>query len=438
MNRFDFSSVSTLKIKESFFTGFILSAACFVALSLYYVFFIAQEYNYMGFVFQPSVGRLVLTWIVFIMSFMVSALLLKREPFLFSIFILLVLFFYIPNAIIFSFGNTGYDLIVSNTVFLLFFPLGGLMKFNIPQVSSFRGNNSAILILLALIPFIWILFKTGHTLNFNTLLLKEIYKTREEFSRNLSGLTNYSYHLLTKCILPVTIVLSLSEKRYFQSFVPLSMLLVLYLISGNKLVYFSSIMVLFFYFTGRGFMGKVNGFLLMLLLMLLIFPFLDFLMLDQPVLSGTFINRMLFIPALLNTFYFEFFDGRPLWFAESNLFSWFNPSPFDKPVGFVIIEHFWNEENVYGNNGIISDGFMNAGWTGVLLFSFFFSILFAFLNSLKLSPSYFGIYFSFVFIFLSAPFFSVFITGGLFLFMLIAVCCLRNPASALPDKKLAA
>lgn len=434
LNMHDLPGTIQWKIKKDFAIGFGLSAACFFILSLYYAFLIVPKYEYMGFALIPSASRTMLTWSLFFCLFGIAFKLLKNEDFLFSIFVLLVFFFFIPNAILFSYGNAEFGLLIANTILLFFFPFSGVMKFKIPKLKNSGKYNSMAIILIALVPFAWIVLKAGTAINFKTLLLDEIYETRDEFSRHISGFANYSFHLLTKCILPVAIVLSLSEKKYKLSLVPVIMLLILYLMSGNKLVYFTTLIVVFFYFTGKSFSGKANGFLLLMASMMLAFPFIDFLLLDQPVMSGTFINRMLFIPALLNSFYFDFFNGQPLWFAESNLFSWFVNSPFDKPAGFVIIEHFWNEEGVYGNNGIISDGFMNAGWAGVIFFSMAFTVSFSFLNSLNLSRAYFGIYFSFVFVFLSAPFFSVFITGGLLLFILLAIAFLRN-YTVLIDKK---
>lgn len=424
------------KIKRDFAIGLGLSAACFFILSCYYVFLIVPKYEYMGFTFNPSVARIVLTWCLFSFLFGLAFKLLRNEDFLFSIFALLIFFFFIPNAILFSYGNAPFSLLIANFILLSFFPLSGLIRFRIPEFKTFRKGSSAALILIALIPFAWILFKSGPAINLNTLLLKEIYETREEFGRYISGISSYLFHLLTKCILPVAIVYALSEKKYRLTFIPVCMLLILYLMSGNKLVYFTTLIVLFFYFTGKNFTGKMNGFLMLMLFLMLAFPFIDCLLLDQPVLSGTFVNRMLFIPALLNKFYFDFFDGRPIWFAESNLFSWFVHSPFDKPAGFVIIEHFWNEEGVYGNNGIVSDGFMNAGWMGVFIFSTAFTVLFSFLNSLKLNRSYFGVYFSFIFVFLSAPFLSVFITGGLLLFVFLAIFFLQNNTATIFKKSI--
>lgn len=426
MNIPDLSGTIQWKIKKEFIAGFGFCDACFFILSLYYVLLIVPKYNYMGFAYMPSVSRTILTWGLFSLLFGIAFKLLKNEGFLFSIFILLVFFFFIPNAILFSYGHAEFSPLIANTIFLIIFPLSGLIRFRIPEFKTFQKGNSAALILFALIPFAWILFKTGAAINFNTLLLKEIYETREEFSKHISGIANYSFHLLSKCILPVALVLSFTEKKYKLALIPVLMLLVLYLISGNKLVYFSTLIVLFFYFIGKSFTAKVNSFLFLIALLMMIFPFIDNLLLDQPVFSGTFINRMLFIPALLNRFYFDFFMDHHLWFAESNLFSWFIHSPFDKPAGFVIIEHFWNEEGVYGNNGIVSDGFMNAGWPGVFLFAAGFTVLFSFLKSLRLSQSYFGVYFSYVFVFLSAPFFSVFITGGLLVFILFGMFFLRS------------
>src|SRR5690606_5353196 len=160
--------------------------------------------------------------------------------------------------------------------------------------------------------------------------------------------------------------------------------------------------------------------------LLVVTPFLDNLVFGAPILGGTFVNRLLFIPALLSQWYFEFFDGNPYYFAESTFFNQLVESPYDMPIGFLLTKIYWGEPTVYANNGIVSDGFMNLGYIGVVLFSIIFTALFTLFNSLKLHIGYFGIFFSYVYLFLSAPLLSVFITGGVMIFIIKAILLLTN------------
>ena len=147
---------------------------------------------------------------------------------------------------------------------------------------------------------------------------------------------------------------------------------------------------------------------------------------EKPILSGTFVNRFLFIPALLTQWYFDFFEGKPFYFAESHLFNQVVNSPYYIPVGFLISKVYLHTTDAYANNGIVSDGFMNLGYIGVLLFSLIFSVVFGIFNSLNLNKGYFGLFFSIIYMILSVQFLSCFITGGILIFFILAVFLLRD------------
>ena len=101
---------------------------------------------------------------------------------------------------------------------------------------------------------------------------------------------------------------------------------------------------------------------------------------------------MLFLPSQLNFYYFDFFSGNPLYFAESNLFKMFVDYPFDKPIGYVISEAYFSSSGMNANNGIIGDGYMNLGYWGVALNVALVSLIFAFFNSMQLDSRYLGVF----------------------------------------------
>ncbi|MES2838627.1 MAG: hypothetical protein V4667_13945 [Bacteroidota bacterium] len=211
-------------------------------------------------------------------------------------------------------------------------------------------------------------------------------------------------------------------------------LLYLFVISGNKIVYFTSIIVIYFYYAGKNFSEKIGLFFILTLVVFSIFPIIDSQLFKTPILTGTFVNRMFFIPAVLTNFYFELFDGSPLLFAETHFFNLFVKSPYDMPIAFYISKIYWNGSDAYNNNGIVSDGFMNLGYFGVLLFSIIFTLLFSFFNSLNLHKGYFGLFFCYIFILLSAPLMTCLITGGLILFSLIALVVLKEKTPQLNNQ----
>lgn len=409
----------------------LLVLVVYIILELYYGLIITKTHPHLGFLFDFNILKFIVTKFLFVGLLLLSWQLFGKSKFLYAVFLLLIFFFYIPNAILFSFSNYSLPPFICTTFFVSFFVTSTYLIFKIPAFDTFKKYSGPFLIILSLLLLFPLVYKFRSSFNLNTLLLKDIYTTRALFSDQLKGYLAYLYHIEVKTLLPVALIFFMINKKPIYIAMYLIILLYLYVISGNKMVYFTSGLLLFFYYLGKDYTDKLRLFLLCTIALFVLFPLIDFLVLKrpQPLLIGTFVNRFLFIPALLTQWYFDFFKDHPFYFAESNFFSSFVKSPYDMPVGFLLTKIHWNEPTVYANNGIVSDGFMNLGYVGVVLFSAIFSLLFSFFNSLKLNIGYFGLFFAYIYVFLSAPFLSCFITGGILLFIPIAIFVLRSNSS---------
>jgi hypothetical protein len=215
------------------------------------------------------------------------------------------------------------------------------------------------------------------------------------------------------------------EKQRFLAFIGLFFLIYLFVISGNKAVYFTSIITIFFYFFGVRFLDKLSYFMIALLLSFPLIYIGDYLLNDY-LLRGTLIMRPFFFPALLNYCYFDYFKDLPLYFSENHLFSSIFTSPLETKSAILISNVYFQTDDMYANNGLISDGYMNLGYVGVFILSIVFSVLFMFFNSLKINPSYFGIFLILVFFFLSAPVFTVVVTGGVWILLFLMYISMKT------------
>lgn len=414
--------------QKSFIRSKLLLLVLMVVLELYYRFLIVPEYTHLGFRYNFNGVHFLISQLGLLALFLISWLLYNWSQFLYTIYLLLIFFFYIPNAILFAFAGGEYAPFLSNLFFVSSFVLSAYIPVKLPVFGKFNDYSTWIILGLSLMLILPIVYTYRSSINLNTLLLKDIYETRDVFSAKLSGLVNYFYHISVKTILPVALIFFMIRKKPVYIVLYFFILLYLFVISGNKFVYFTSIILVYFYYIGKDYQAKIQYFFLFTLLLFMIFPLLDygFIKAEKPILAGTFVNRFLFIPALLTQWYFDFFDGKPFYFAESHFFNQFVKSPYDMPVGFLISKTYLNTTDTYANNGIVSDGFMNLGYWGVGLFSLVFSALFAVFNSLKLHVGYYGLFFSYIYMILSAPLLSCFITGGILLFIFLAIFILRE------------
>ena len=375
-------------------------------------------------------SKYIITKVAFLALLAGAYTLYKRNKFLYTIYLLLITFFFIPNAILYSLGNTAPGPFISNTFFVAVFLITPYIKFPVPAVKIPQQYQSTLLIVIALLILLPIVLTFKLDINLKTLMLSDIYSTREIFSQKLTGYLAYFYNFEAKTIIPVALIYFMIQKKPVWIAVFIVILLYLFVISGNKLVYFTPMIVVFFYYIGKDYISKITYFFIITIALFALFPFIDSIIsADRPIMSGTFVNRLFFIPALLNDFYFDFFEGRPFFFAESHFFNHFFKSPYDMPVGFLITKEYWGAPVAFANNGIVSDGFMNLGYIGVVLFSFIFALLFSLFNSFNLHRGFYGLFFSYIYIILSVPLLSCFITGGILFFIVLCYTILNNKES---------
>ncbi len=413
-------------ISKKFLSIQFLLFLVYITLELYYKFFISIQFYYLGFHFDFSILKFIESKILYFILILLSYFLYNRSSFIFAIFVLLILFFYIPNAILFSYGDMIRGPVYSNFIFIFIFSIIASFKIKLNTIRIPKKYISLFFIILALLVFLPIFFVYGFKINLNTLLLKDIYKTRAIFSDKETSLIKYFYNWEVKAIIPLLLVYLLIQKKYFQSFFAFSILIYLFLISGNKIVYMTSIITMFFYFIGKDYTNKIIFFLAGILVLLTVLPIIDVFLLNNYLLRGTIVMRTFYFPSLLNYCYFDYFEHISLYFSENTPFNLFLDSPLEIKSARIISKVYFQNSDMYANNGVISDGFMNLGYFGVVLLSILVGTIFLFFNSFNLSSKYFGVFLAFVFLFLSLPTFTVLLTGGLWIFFIIAFFILRD------------
>jgi len=419
----------SFKIPVSIIVLPILLSIVYGLIELSYKLFIQPRYFYMGFNWEPNVKNYAITKFIFLCLLLFLNYLKKRSSFLLSIYLLLLFFFYIPNATLFALGNYSPTPFWANVFFITVFLFAPLLKYKLPTVTTPENFSAFFVFMLPLLAILPIAYTFQSQINTNTLLLKDIYVTRDAFSAKIAGLNNYLYNFLAKTFIPIALVYFLIKRKTILIWILVAMLLYLFLISGNKIVYLTTILLLLFYYSGRTYEKKLTTFFVLLIAALICFPLIDLLYLPEPLLTGVFVNRFLFIPALLTQDYFDFFSGKPLLFAETHFLNFFSTSPYNKPIGFIISEVYFNAPDSFANNGIVSDGFMNLGNWGVAIFSILFTLIFSLFNNFKLHVGYFGLFFSYIYILLSAPFFTCLITGGILVFIFYGFTLLSNTSN---------
>lgn len=195
--------------------------------------------------------------------------------------------------------------------------------------------------------------------------------------------------------------------------------------SGLKSVYATIFLVIFFYYVGRGFIGKIKYFLILTLALLVIAPVIDVYVLDSILFESLLIRRLFFLPALITYDYFHFFDSNPVYLSHSILKN-FIEYPYDLEPAKLISATYFDMPAGNTNNGFISDGYMNFGYIGVISFSFVVSLIILFFNSIKLDARYFGLFFLLIRLLVSSALLTMFLTHGLWLLIIFALILMKE------------
>ncbi len=405
----------------SVITIFIL----FFVMHYLYVNFVFNYFEYTNFKKEFNLYRLIFIYLAFIIIIF-FLLFSKSSSFLFFINSIFTLILVIPNFIMFIYTDDFDFTIIAGIIFFIFIMIL-FAQIKIKQIIKINHLSDKqnlfliiILIFLMLIPFI-LTFKFNITLKaFN---IENTYEIRENTGSQMSSLMSYLNSWLSKILLPIAIILGIKSKNWFIVTITSLTLLYIFLILAHKTVLFSIIVVLFFSIFKNGY-KQIFVFLSVFLIIVLISDVLTAIS-GNILLESLIVRRVLFVPALLNNLYFDFFAGRPVYLSYSFL-SFFSNYPYDVDPSHLIGISYFNSEALSANNGFISDGFMNFGKIGVFVFAFFVAMVFKFFDTLKISRRFSGLFFIIIFTLISSSFFTSLISHGILLLMLVSMFILRN------------
>lgn len=372
-----------------------------------------------------NVGKYIVSKIMFFAFLLLSHMLYNKSKFVYSIYSLLFLFVLIPNLILYSYMNVAEGPILVSSLILLLLVFVSANKLNVKHVYVPENLKYYFLILIAILFIIPIAMDNGFAVNWKTLFLQEIYETRDVFSSKLSALSSYTFGWEVKVVAPLLLVFCLIKKEYFFAFLAFGFVVYSFLISGHKSVYLSTLVILFFFYLGRNYELKIKYFLFLIIVMLISVKIFDDLFIDGNLTQSIFVRRLFFLPALLNTYYFDFFHNEPIYLSHSILSNYIH-YPYDLEPSYLIANEYFNKPDMSSNNGIIADGYMNFGVIGAIVYSFIFSIVILFFNSLDIDSRYFGLFFLLVRIFIGAALLTVILTHGLWILLLLALVFMRK------------
>lgn len=375
----------------------------------------------MGFSYQFDIAKYLLGKLIVLIPLL--SVLFFCSSYIFACEVLLLSLFLVPNTILYQFMPFDIRILLCNYTFIYSLLFFGIVNFRTRLPQFTEKDSSRILVVLCILMLLPFILSSKFKLDFNVLLFKDIYKVRAENLAKYNMIQSYFLPWLAQAVLPISLIFTLNKKKYFFSFVIAFSLVFLFILSAHKSVFFGILVLLYFYFY-NDYYKKVGYFLITIIVILLLTRCITifFHHIDN---EADFSRRIFFIPALINTFYFDFFNNNPIHLSNSVLSGIFHyPYPLDAPN--VIGLHYFNNPLTHANNGLISSGFMNFGLAGAIGNTIAASVIIAFINSLNVHPRYFGVTLLIFFNFLSSYFFTSLLTHGVFITLLIFVFFLKD------------
>jgi hypothetical protein len=398
------------------FSGTILSLSIISVLLFFsYQLNISDSYSYMGFKNDFNLNKFIVG--LFMLFLSMSYISFVRNAYYQFIIILLYVFLTLPNSILFIYMEQPYLIFVFS---ILSIPLTHIIMvyipvLKVPLLTDIAKINVWIFLLTVCTSFV--IIAHGFVLNFGVFLLEDIYEVRLAARENNNSFASYSYYWLAKCICPVGIVYGVMTKRYWMVFLSVLVLIYLYMIIGHKSVFLTIFIMLAFLMGENTFKAKVR---LLLIGCMVVFgvSFALTYFFGITIIESLLVRRLFFIPALLNIYFFDFFEGNFIYYSNSIL-GVFLDYDYDLVPSRIIGTVYFGKEEMSANNGYLSDGYSNFGIPGILIVIFITSFVFKSIYKYQLQPRFAGIIFVTFYAFQGSALLTSFVTHGVLLLLIL-------------------
>lgn len=410
---------SEASVKSRIGTSLILFLIFFVLFASYSMH-ISTDYAYMGFSHDFSGVFLVVSLLV-VLIYCSTVALVKKEYLCFFA-LMYFIFFLAPSSILAIYDERAIEpfFIIFISFFMFLFLIGFMPAVRIAKVSSEKGDFFIFLASLAL--FLVVVKNYGVQVNLDVFLFDDIYSTRYKAAEMHTPLAKYSYFWLAKFFGPLLILIGLDRKKMRYAAFGVAVMSYLFMITAIKSVLLTMLVVFAFYviskLRGRYLVNVAIGFFVGVF----VFFAANFFM-GVSTLESMFVRRMMFLPSLLNVFYFDFFSNDNLYYSASFL-SFLGGYEYELlPPNLIGMEYF-DDAHVMANNGIFSDGVINLGYAGVFLNVLVASYVLKVIYSSGVPRGYYGLIFLFFYSIQGTAMSTVFVTHGA-VFMIIYLSIFR-------------
>lgn len=368
-------SARTVSIKERL-ASLILVALLYGVCCILFRDIVAPVYFFGGFVYDPS-SSFILPHILLLLGALFTKI---RPQKMVDVFVLLsVIFILVPaTALTYLQSSDEYFLLTMYVAVFFVNILAPKIEKLIPSRSNdyrlkktYHVNFYAIYFFTLSI----LLYLIIHVGGFFSLSFLNVYDYRLDFNESLEFPLNYLLPIAAGACSGFITAVSLDQKRWIIALSALSIGICFFGFSSHKAFLFYPLFAAAGYFIIRMKYGGaflISGIVFLGLLTIFSSGFV------ANILSSSFANRLIFIPAQIHFFFFDEFShiGAQFW-AESKFSLGLIKTNLPTPAVFYIGEKMTGLTDVGANTGWIANGYMNAGYFGIAFYAVLLSCIIA-------------------------------------------------------------
>ncbi len=344
-----------------------------ILIELAFIYIISENYSVFDDVFNLS--NYIISWALLFTSYFIINKIIsnKRDRTSTLLLYIIYLFSYIPGISLWSLQS------LSNTFILYFniywFHIFILMllysKLMIPSMSikinlEVRKYIFAYIFLVSVAYGVFYSYKfSGLRIHFN---LFSVYSIRDTGS-NASTLEGLLYYIVSTIVYPLYAIYFYKKKKWFVFATAVFMELLMFSVAGHKFYFFIIPIGIIAYHLYNDQFAKYIPKLLSLFIAI---GFVENVLLKSWLIISYSVRRVLYIPALLDSYYFEFFmENSPVYFSQDKVLRRLGlVSPYSTPVSKVIGDIYMDGANT--NTGLFGDAFSNLGVYSVVVYPIIF------------------------------------------------------------------
>lgn len=386
-----------------------------------------KEFGYELFLNSRAImiSLLYVALVILIESFIIN-------KFMYTSHIILSLLIFAPAVVMYAMGGKK---IISLNCFIVF-SLTWLCVSNVnikvknykvlKCIGNKKVNSALVLAFLCLITIIIVAAAYKNRVDIKNFLLINVYETRSLYSQISIKWIEYIRITVARVIAPFLLLKALDSKKIGLVIFSIGTIGYLYLFGALKSVLFGLAAALIFYIF-KSYMqltkGFIAGVILACVLGSILIEYFDFNMLINYV-----VRRLFFAEALMDDVYYEHFALEKTYWMHTKLGVIFNSNIYGlyKHLPTYVGEVLLKTPGMSANVGIITEGYVAAGYMGVLIESLVVSCIFKFFSKREVPARYFGMYFMYLYYINTSLITTLFLTHGLLGLMIGTVIGLKR------------